>query len=364
MHGKRSPARPPPRLNRGAAAWGRDNFSVTFLTTRNPLVLNAVTRAQVHAVTDTTNEEYLAVVKAVLDAIEAGVCSHKWPVPSSLRQLDAILSAICDDLIYVQRKGPAYGQKLHAAWSHVYPNQMSELHSFSRACTGWNRMLPVGEGFGLCAERWAAIGRTILSFPGQQARECATWWFLQADCYCREQDLEMLLNTDRDWCSLERPGGHIDVCLFFGISSRGESSKTSTTHSNQSVIVDRPWVGRIFLELAQKRPPNAPIFSVSRETVARTVKRACILLGIDCPVLHKLRHTGPANDTLRGTKSLKQIRRRGRWASLKSVERYSKTAHIVADLAHLDPEVRRIGAEFLANPEAFTAAQVSAVRFS
>ena len=174
MHGKRSPARPPPRLNRGAAAWDRDDFSVTFLTTRNPLVLNAVTRAQVHAVTDTTNEEYLAVVKAVLDAIEAGVCSNKWPAPSSLRQLDAILSAICDDLIYVQRKGPAYGQKLHAAWSHVYPNQMSELHSFSRACTGWNRMLPVGEGFGLCAERWAAIGRTILSFPGQQARESAT----------------------------------------------------------------------------------------------------------------------------------------------------------------------------------------------
>ena len=80
-------------------------------------------------------------------------------------------------------------------------------------------------------------------------------------------------------------------------------------------------------------------------------------------MLHRLRHTGPANDTLRGTKSLEQIRRRGRWASLKSVERYSKTAHIVVDLAHLDPEVRRIGAEFLANPEAFTAAQVSTVRF-
>ena len=116
--------------------------------------------------------------------------------------------------------------------------------------------------------------------------------------------------------------------------------------------------------MREKDPPNAPIFSVSRETVACRVKRACNLLGIDCPVLHRLRHTGPANDTLRGTKSLEQILRRGRWASLKSVERYSKTARIVADLAHLDPEVRRIGAEFLANPEAFTAAQVSAVRFS
>ena len=150
---------------------------------------------------------------------------------------------------------------------------------------------------------------------------------------------------------------------IFGVTARGESSKTSTTSSNQSVIIDRPWVARMFLELARKRPPNAPIISVSRETVARTVKKACDLLGIECPVLHKLRHTGPANDTLRGSKSLEQIRRRGRWASLKSVELYSKTAHIVADLAHLDPEVRRLGDEFLASPDAFTAAQPATVRF-
>jgi len=173
----------------------------------------------------------------------------------------------------------------------------------------------------------------------------------------------MLLNTDSDWCCLERPSGHPDVCLFFGVSNRGESSITSIHHSNQSVILERPWVARLFLELARKRPPNAPIFSVSRETVARNVKRACDLLGIECPVLHKLRHTGPANDTLRGTRSLEQVRRRGRWASLKSVERYSKTAHIVADLAHLEPEVRRVGAEFLDKPEAFTAPQASTVRF-
>ena len=131
MHGKRSPARLPPRVNRGAAAWGHDesDFSVIWLSSRHSLVLPVVTRAQVHAVTDTTNQEYLAIVNAVLDEIEAGVRTRKWIAPSSLVELDAILSAICDELIYVQRKGPAHGQKLHAARSHVYPNQMSELHS-------------------------------------------------------------------------------------------------------------------------------------------------------------------------------------------------------------------------------------------
>ena len=214
-----------------------------------------------HAVTDTTNQEYLAIVKAVLDEIEAGVRKRKWIAPSSLVELDAILSAICDELIYVQRKGPAHGQKLHAAWAHVYPNHMSELHSFSRSCTGWTRMLPGAEGCGLCAERWAAIGRTLLSFAGVQARECATWWFVQADCFCREQDLEMLLNTDSDWCSLERPCSHPDVCLFFGVSTRGERSKTSITSANQSVIVEERGWPDYFLKLREKDPPMPPFLA-------------------------------------------------------------------------------------------------------
>ena len=224
-------------------------------------------------------------------------------------------------------------------------------------------MLPGNEGFGLSAPRWAAIGRALLSFPAAQDREAATWWFVQADTFCREQDIEQLKNTPADWCALEKPSSEPDVCLFFGVASRGENAKTSITMPNQSVIIDRPWVARLFLDLARIKPKNTPIFSVSREQVAHRVRRACQLVGIECPVLHQLRHTGPANDILHGTKSLEQARRRGRWASLKSVERYSKTAHLVADLANLPSQVRSLGEAFLANPPAFTAPLVPTVRF-
>ena len=155
-----------------------------------------------------------------------------------------------------------------------------------------------------------------------------------------------------------------EVCLFFGVSSRGESTKTSISMPNQGVVIERGWVSRLFLELARKRSPGSPIFSVSREMVARRVKRACQILGIDCPVLHRLRHTGPANDVLHGSKTLEQVRRRGRWASLKSVERYSKPAHIVADLANLPPAVRSAGEMFLSNPSAFVTPLAPSVRFA
>ena len=120
MHGKRTSARLPPRLNRGAAAWERDesDFSVIWLSSRHSLVLPVVTRAQVHAVTDTTNQEYLAIVDAVLDEIESGVRQRKWIPPSSLVELDAILSAICDQPIYVQRKGLCRTMGRH--WAHTF----------------------------------------------------------------------------------------------------------------------------------------------------------------------------------------------------------------------------------------------------
>ena len=130
-------------------------------------------------------------------------------------------------------------------------------------------------------------------------------------------------------------------------------------------------IGGVFLDLAKKRLRGTPIFSVSREQGARRVRRACQLLGIECPVLHQLRHTGPANDILHETRSFKrqrtckrQVRRRGRWAALKSAERYSKTAHLVADLANLPMSVRSLGEAFLASPSAFVAPLAPTVRFA
>ena len=359
--------RPPPLANRGAGAWERDDVSSIWAAPedRHPLVLPVVTRAQVHAVTDDTNHDYIRAVSAALEAMEAGVRAGKWSPPQTIEDLDCLLVAICDDLIYAERKGAAFGQKLHAAWAHVFPNQIAQLHGFARACTGWARMLPGREGFGLCEERWAAIGAELLALPSEQDREAAVWWFLQCDVYAREQEMENLRNTKEDWVKSIKTSGAVEVALFFGVQSRGETAKTSTTSANQGVIIERPWVARLFLELASKRQVGEYIFKISRTQLASRVRIVCDKLGIPVPVMHVLRHTGPANATLKGLKSLEKIRRRGRWASLKSVERYSKTAHLVACLSSLPAEARRLGEAFLLRPEDYVLPRVQqSVRFS
>ena len=73
-----SPLRPPPLLNRGAAAWAREDLQPIVLTARHPDVLPIVSRAMVHAVTDDTNIDYLRVVSAALQCIDDGVRDQRW----------------------------------------------------------------------------------------------------------------------------------------------------------------------------------------------------------------------------------------------------------------------------------------------
>ena len=65
-----------------------------------------------------------------------------------------------------------------------------------------------------------------------------------------------LRNFPEDWCVLNKPSSGPDVGSFFGVSSRGEAVKPSTIMPSKGVILERPWVARLFLELARKRKPN------------------------------------------------------------------------------------------------------------
>ena len=359
--------KPRPRLlNRGAGAWDNAeqlNGVSVWLTARHPDVQSVVSRAQVHAVTDDSNHDYLRVVFLTLQAIEAGVRVGSWPEPTNLAELDCILAAIIDDFIYIQDMPPQTGTKLHAAWGHVFSNQLSQLPLFSRSIVGWRRMAPGGELFGLSEPRWDAIARVLFeSARSKLDREAALWWVLQKDTFCREQDLEFLRRSKEDVSVLHLPGGGEQVALFFGIQSRGESVKTSGVLSNQGVVVDAPWISRLFLELYKTVPINGRIFRVTRHRVSQRVRLASAFLELndDEHRLHRLRHTGPSNDIFYDRRDLEQCRRRTRHATVKSLERYTKTAHIVADLSRLPPAVLRFGEEFLAAPEKFVAAPAPA----
>eukprot|EP00959_Pyramimonas_sp_CCMP1952_P107758 2253266-Pyramimonas_sp.AAC.1 len=56
-----------------------------------------------------------------------------------------------------------------------------------------------------------------------------------------------------------------------------------------------------------------------------------------------MRHGGASDDALRQTRSLEEIKRRGRWAADTSVKRYEKHARVLKSLECLPKPVRDYG---------------------
>ena len=65
---------------------------------------------------------------------------------------------------------------------------------------------------------------------------------------------------------------------------------------------------------------------------------------------HNLRHSKPAADVAKRAKTLEEVRRRGRWASLTSVQRYTKDFLLIAHEAKVPESVRSRGQLFVQNP--------------
>ena len=69
-------------------------------------------------------------------------------------------------------------------------------------------------------------------------------------------------------------------------------------------------------------------------------------LGLSVP--HVFRHTGPSNDAYHRRRTEDEIRRQGRWASLKSVARYMKPGRLLLQWRKVDPSLRGLAEQHAA----------------
>ena len=135
------------------------------------------------------------------------------------------------------------------------------------------------------------------------------------------------------------------------------------TGGNQGVTVDAPWLAAIMMQVKRRLPGPQPVFPMSQSCFRRKWWQAGRDLQIDDILKppHALRHSRPSRDVLLSSRTLEEIRRRGRWVSLKSVQRYTKTFMLVKEMGQTPKEIRARGQAFLAAPESTL---LSAVRRS
>ena len=312
-----------PLEKRGPRAW--DNYE------REPhlgISEGGFTRLLTHSVADATAAQWAPKVRDFL-----GYCVDKGWKLQSANAVDCALADYMDTKCYRDRLRPTWGSVVLFGLLVIWPELRNRLPLALRSLKSWQRLVVSVEGGPLPEEAVFAIA--IYFFESGLLDE-AIWTLVQYDVYGREQDMEMLREADIIW------DGRC-VGLLFGISARGEEGKTG---SNQGVVVRRGTVANVLLAMKDvKKHSTGPIFGPRQAGFRKEWHRACRALGMPwAPPPHGLRHSGPSEDVARGRASLEQVRRRGRWKALSSVQRYSKTFALTQFRARMPQKVLEVGA--------------------
>ena len=203
----------------------------------------------------------------------------------------------------------------------------------------WRRLAITSEGGPICEEIVFAIAADMFA-EGELIE--GVWVLVQYDAYAREQDLDQLQTSDVSYDSVK-------VALVFGVSDRGESVKTG---SNQGVILFRGFISDLLLALKQ-HVKVGKVFRKSQAQIRKAWHRVLQKLRIlHTGPVHSLRHSGPSNDIAHERLSLEGVRRRGRWAILASVQRYSKTFALVRYRVNTPTALFDTGSLLVENPRA------------
>ena len=325
----RAPEQPAPRLpTRGARAW--DNMIGLPAFAPQDYSVN---RLILHGVDDRTNRTYIREVKAFLwDAKRLGAT---W---ANVETLDRAVAAYLQHLCYLEQVQPQRGRYLLSGLMHFFPELRGHMAWSARALTSWDRLAAAGEGTPLCRELVAVV---VLHMIDIGRLYDAALVLLSYDVFAREQDWLNLRGADVH-------GSDGDVAIALGVRSRGESSKTGP---HQGATIALPLVGRLLRRLAKRVGPDNVLFPISAAEYRKRWWAALCRMGLEAAgPPHRLRHSGAAEFVSRGG-SLEMARRRGRWAALSSVQRYTKVHHLTKSRGMLSDERRARGKAFWRAPE-------------
>ena len=137
--------------------------------------------------------------------------------------------------------------------------------------------------------------------------------------------------------------------LIVAPKARGLPSKNG--EFDQSILIGSetfPWMPSVMKELKRRRPVGR-WFEMTYEEYKRTFDQVTKSLGLPYVVVpHQARHSGPSWHRLQATFTLEEVRKRGRWRSMRSVLRYEKAGLLLKAEAILSAEQKSRGLDCMA----------------
>lgn len=289
------------------------------------------TRLLARSVKDNVAAQYFKPLKELsLD------CKLNDPSIKSGFELGIALATYLDCLWFAKLRNISHGSKLLSAVHMLYPESKDKTPLSDRSLISWSPLANLAEGGPLPVEfinsvAFAAIKKGFV--------DTALVRRTSYDGYLREQD----------WSQLRHVDIHVNgnqVSYTCGESERGERAKTG---ANQGVCVESPFMVQILIMLKNMTRRGGPIFPIAAATYRKQWWESLISVS-DHPDLqgapHKIRHSRPSHEILNQEKSLEEVRRRGRWISLKSVQSYTKSFLLVKAKAAFTREMTDLHLKF------------------
>ena len=208
----------------------------------------------------------------------------------------------------------------------------------ARAVKAWEALRTMPEGKAICREVVALMVLKLVELGYLASAIAALYSY---DIFGREQDWYLLRGED-----VVTDGS--DVAVRLGSRARGEMVKTG---ANQGLLVGAPYICDLIAAMGRSVKASELVFVLTTSEYRRHWGRAALALGLDVGPPHSLRHSGAAEFVYRNG-SLEACRRRGRWAALSSVQRYTKQHVLTSSRASLSRDQLAKGRAFWTNPRA------------
>ena len=205
------------------------------------------------------------------------------------------------------------------------------------ALKGWCTRYPQSSRTGADPLIWHLVALHMCEFSPLLAAAA----IVQLDTYARPSELLRVKKQD-----VIRPS--TKHCKYWGIifgnSARQEKTKTGT--QDDTVLfdsTDRPYAKQV-LRMVYNRTRRSTDSLFGQTTLSEyedVMKRARskAKLGQFSLTPHTVRHSGPSIDSLQKTRHPEEILARGRWRSMKSIQRYQKPGQMLASMNRIGDEI-------------------------
>ena len=249
------------------------------------------------------------------------------PIENTL-DMDARCVDFCD-MLYFEGHPGSLGLKVKAAiadrWPQYSRHGAEKLPRLARALQAWNRLSP---------------GRT---------RAPVSWWMVVMVA-------AWLARQNRRWSALAvvlifvgylRPSEALDLlvenllpptvscpCVAIEMHPEKLGKPSKTGFFDDGVPLDAPyaiWLGPLLLWWCRSRLKSEPLLPISYRELKEDFEQAMGGCGLADPSLYRLRHGGASFDRAHGHRTLKEVKKRGRWAADSSVRRYERATRLQAE---------------------------------